>query len=64
MLNELLLTKIEEWNIGNIWSQLHGVAYHKAEAELGARLNNSSDFGQVQKHNKNSIIFKRSSRHY
>ena len=32
MLNEFLLTKIEEEDIGNIWFQQDGAAYHTAEA--------------------------------
>ena len=34
MLNEFLLTKIEEEDIGNIWFQQDGATCHKAEATL------------------------------
>ena len=34
MLNESLLTKIEEVDIGNIWFQQYGAACHTAEATL------------------------------
>ena len=34
MLNEVLFTKIEEEDIGNIWFQQDGTTYHTAEATL------------------------------
>ena len=34
MLNELLFTKIEEQDIGNIWFQQDGATCHTAEATL------------------------------
>ena len=34
MLNELLFTKIEEQDIGNIWFQQEGATYHTAKAAL------------------------------
>ena len=34
MLNEILFTKIEEENIGNIWFQQDGATCHTAEATL------------------------------
>ena len=34
MLNELLFTKIEEEDIGNIWFQQDGATCHTAEATL------------------------------
>ena len=34
MLNEFLLTKIEEEDIGNIWFQQDGATCHTAEATL------------------------------
>ena len=34
MLNELLFTKIEEKDIGNIWFQQDGATFHTAEATL------------------------------
>ena len=36
MLNELLFTKIEEEDIGNIWFQQDGATCHTAEATLDA----------------------------
>ena len=35
MLNEVLFTKLEEDDIGNIWIQQEGATYHTAEATFG-----------------------------